>query len=699
MLTINKQKKPLGLKAWPVVLAVFLLFFTMMSAQAGAQEKPLAPCNPWACDRPDDTGGKINLGWSDSPTPEIAAYHVYRSQTSGGPYGYVGKHSTDAEVVDLAYVDTDLTDGVTYYYVVTAVDRQGRESDFSSEVSAIPAAQQAMAAVSIQKSMVISLADQRLYLMENGRVVNVFAVSSGAGDKATPTGNFRILYHDTVHPVPKYPGCVCNYWMGFFEDYAIHAWPTYNGAQGDYSGLGYPASHGCVRLDPTTAHIPFYWAPDGTPLSIIAGSFQTPALPVAGGDVARSVSEPSKTWYFAEGYTGGGFDEYILVFNPNNQATSVDFDFMRPDGSVYTQGFPVGANSRMTVHVDDVVGMGNTDVSVRLRCGLPVVAERSMYFDYNGKTGGHTAVGVTVPSQTWFFAEGYTGGGFDEYILVQNPNNQATSVDFDFMRPDGSVYTQGFPVGANTRMTVHVDDVQGMDNTDVSVRLRSGLPVVAERAMYFGYNGIDGGHVSTGTSEPSAIWYFAEGYTGGGFSEYILVQNPNDQATNVDFDFMRPDGSVYTQGFQIGANTRMTVSVDGIQGMDNTDVSVRLRSGLPVVAERAMYFGYQDCPGGSVNTGCAKPSTTHYLAEGYTSNFFDTYLLIMNAEDTSTIANVTFYLPSGQQIGWSTQVAAHSRYSVQVNLIPNLSSTEFSIKVETKTPVVVERAMYYNFPR
>jgi hypothetical protein len=676
-----------------------MLLLGAMPAKAAAQDRPLPPLNPWAKDRPDDTGEKVDLGWSDSPTPGIAAYRVYRSERPGGPYTCVGKHSTDAEVNYLGYVDTGLTDGVTYYYVVTAVDGRGRESSHSPEVSATPAAQMAKAAMTVQKSMVISITDQKLYCMENGRLVYVFLVSSGAGGTPTPIGNFRILYHDQAHPVPKYPGCICYYWMGFYDDYAIHAWPTYDGAQSNYEGLGYPASHGCVRLDPNLASIPYYWAPDGTPLSIIAGRFQAPPPPIQGGDVARSVSQPSKTWYFAEGYTGGGFDEYILIFNPQDQAAPLEVDMMLPDGSVRTTPFTVGALSRLTLHVDEFTGMQDTNVSVRIRSEQPVVAERSVYFDYNGKTGGHTAVGVTEPSQTWYFAEGYTGGGFDEYILVLNPQPQDAAVSFDYMRPDGSVYTETYNVGALSRATLNVDAVPGMDNTNVSVRLRSTQPVVAERAMYFGYNGIDGGHVSTGAAEPANDWYFAEGYTGGGFDEYILVLNPQPQDTVVTFDFLKPDGSVYSQDFPVRALSRATLSVDAAPGMDGTDVSVHLHSGQPVVAERAMYFGYQDCPGGSVQTGCTTPGILHFLAEGYTSKSFDTYLLVMNPGDGPLPVVVTFCQPSGNQVGQPMLIGPHSRSTLKVNLVPGLDNSEFSIRVDTGGPAVVERAMYFNFPR
>ncbi|OFW57722.1 MAG: hypothetical protein A2W01_02545 [Candidatus Solincola sediminis] len=689
----------IGLRAWVAILAFFMLLFVVAPALASPAAAPAPPGNPRAADRPDDVGGKIDLSWSESPTPDIAAYRIYRSTTPGGPYDYVSKCSTDVDSDYLRYVDTDLSDGTCYYYVITAVDRGGQESAYSAEVSAVPAAQMVEAAVTVKKSMVISIAEQKLYCLENGRVVYAMLVSSGAGGTPTPTGNFRILYHDQAHPVPKYPGCVCYYWMGFYEDYAIHAWPTYNGQQSNYEGLGYPASHGCVRLDPNLAHIPYYWAPDGTPLSIIAGRFQQPAAPISGGDVSKSAADAATTWYFAEGYTGGGFDEYVLIFNPQEQASAFDIDMMLPDGSVKTSSFSVAAKSRLTLHVDEFQGVENTNVSVRIRSQLPVVAERSMYFDYNGRTGGHTAMGVNMPAESWYFPEGYTGGGFDEYVLVFNPQDQEANVNFDFMKPDGSVYSESHKVGARSRATLMVDAVPGMNDTNVSVQLTSDQKVVAERSMYFGYNGIDGGHVSTGASAPADSWYFAEGYTGGGFDEFILILNPGDIDTQVYFDFMKPDGSVFTQAFTSKARSRMTIKADLAPGMDNTDVSILVRADDPVVAERAMYFGYQECPGGSVQTGCTEPGILHFLAEGCTSNYFDTYLLVMNPGDETLPVVVTFCQPSGNQIGQPMMIGAHSRATLKVNLVPGLSTSDFSIRVDTGGPAVIERAMYYSYPR
>lgn len=79
------------------------------------------------------TGGnaQVTLAWSVSMG--AASYHVKRSTTSGGPYTQV------ANPTAANYIDTGLTDGTTYNYVVSALNSAG-ESNNSSQVSATPAA-------------------------------------------------------------------------------------------------------------------------------------------------------------------------------------------------------------------------------------------------------------------------------------------------------------------------------------------------------------------------------------------------------------------------------------------------------------------------------------------------------------------------------------------------------------------------------
>ncbi|GAG35640.1 unnamed protein product, partial [marine sediment metagenome] len=80
---------------------------------------------------------QASLDWNDNSEDDIDGYNVYRSEAMGGPYSQV-----NVSLVALSdYTDTGLTGGVTYYYVVTALDLAdptAYESGYSNEDSAIP---------------------------------------------------------------------------------------------------------------------------------------------------------------------------------------------------------------------------------------------------------------------------------------------------------------------------------------------------------------------------------------------------------------------------------------------------------------------------------------------------------------------------------------------------------------------------------
>jgi hypothetical protein len=72
------------------------------------------------------------LSWTPS-TSAVSGYNVYRSTTSG--IGYVKINSTLVAV--MSYTDSTVVGGSTYYYVATAVDAGGVESDYSNQVTAV----------------------------------------------------------------------------------------------------------------------------------------------------------------------------------------------------------------------------------------------------------------------------------------------------------------------------------------------------------------------------------------------------------------------------------------------------------------------------------------------------------------------------------------------------------------------------------
>ena len=100
------------------------------SAQASATPTatgvpPAVPTNLAAT--PGDT--QVSLTWSASSG--ATSYNVKRSGTSGGPYTQI------AASTSTSYTDTALTNGTTYYYVVSAVNSAGASAN-SAQVVAVP---------------------------------------------------------------------------------------------------------------------------------------------------------------------------------------------------------------------------------------------------------------------------------------------------------------------------------------------------------------------------------------------------------------------------------------------------------------------------------------------------------------------------------------------------------------------------------
>ena len=113
-----------------VVSAVNATGESANSAQASAT--PVAPTQPPAT--PTGliaTGGNAQVSLSWTASSGATSYHLKRSTTTGGPYTQVSAPTTPS------FTDTGLTNGTTYFYVVSALNAVG-ESANSAQVSATP---------------------------------------------------------------------------------------------------------------------------------------------------------------------------------------------------------------------------------------------------------------------------------------------------------------------------------------------------------------------------------------------------------------------------------------------------------------------------------------------------------------------------------------------------------------------------------
>ncbi|CAN5493680.1 hypothetical protein BH11ARM1_BH11ARM1_11440 [soil metagenome] len=103
-------------------------FDAFVATQAGGGGGPTIPSAPTGLTA---TAGNAQVGLVWTASSGATSYNVKRSTTSSGPYTTVTSTAANS------YTNTGLTNGTTYYYVVSAVNTAG-ESANSSEASATP---------------------------------------------------------------------------------------------------------------------------------------------------------------------------------------------------------------------------------------------------------------------------------------------------------------------------------------------------------------------------------------------------------------------------------------------------------------------------------------------------------------------------------------------------------------------------------
>lgn len=450
--------------------------------------------------------------------------------------------------------------------------------------------------------------------------------------------------------------------------------------------------------------------------------------PAVAQDTGGGFQQAATTsWYFAEGYTGGGFKEFITIGYFDAVPNKATILYSGNVGVFKTQELTLQPNSRTTVYVNGEVGFGR-DVSVVVKAPPYCVVERPIYFQYRAANipetvvGGHNSIGVRVPDRAWYFAEGYTGAGtFDTYYCIFNTNYQPIFVRLDLLDTNGKTTTRNILVPATARSTVLVNAVVGL-NKEVSAKLTADHPFVVERAAYFSYNGVQkGGTATVGAQTMGNTWYFAAGNTatssGGldreGADEYLCIGNPTAKRIAIRIEGYYPnEAPIYhtwdlTDKLGIGnvvePYSRFTVPIHLLVGR-NKEVSLRVTTvgGEPFIAERGLYFTHYVYParawvtGGEMTMGATCTNGDMRFAEGYTGGGFEEWLVLFNPHKTDSKIQVTFFLVGRSPVVFFWTVPAERNSRILVNKVLG-DSVENSIRVQTtnNVPVMVERVQYF----
>lgn len=292
---------------------------------------------------------------------------------------------------------------------------------------------------------------------------------------------------------------------------------------------------------------------------------------------------------------------------------------------------------------------------------------------------------ATGQKKSWYFAEGSTAQPFDCWFLLYNPGPAAATARLTFMVEGKGTTTQEMLVPAGSRRSLFANQV--VPSAAFSTRVDSDQPIYAERAMYAGFDG----HGVTGVSEPSRVWYFAEGATTSPFHTWLLLQNPNPSPATARVTFLLEGGSTSTREVWVAPNSRASLFAN--QLVPDAAFSTRVESDLPMVAERAMYR----FPGNASTgvTGVASPSRNWYFAGGlpsYRGQPFDSWLLLQNPGPNPVSATITFLGSDGRTETTYRVLPPSSRSSLFVSQL--FGSGSHGIRVEAGGDIIAERSVF-----
>jgi hypothetical protein len=356
------------------------------------------------------------------------------------------------------------------------------------------------------------------------------------------------------------------------------------------------------------------------------------ALGTNSGSDVIGMTHLNTTFYFgdlAEGAQSGGgsYSSFITILNPpSGQTATVTAKYYAGGALVASQVVNVPAGTRGTIFPNQATPTLPARVAVVVTSTQPVAVERPTYFsNINGGNAGTVSgaadvVGVQGLSNDWLFAEGYTGGQFQENFVIANvdPANAAASVNITLEFSDGTTHAYPINVAANSQTVWSVNAVA--PGQSVSAEITStGAKILVEREMFFRYshqaNGRSltsvGGSDVLGQLGPAALksYSFAEGYNAPGYDEWLTIQNPTGSTESITITLVNEAGGVYATSVSVGAHTRATVDITGMvinslyhagNGYQGFEVSMVVQSSSgPFVVERPMYWNTTGTQGGS----------------------------------------------------------------------------------------------------
>ncbi len=464
------------------------------------------------------------------------------------------------------------------------------------------------------------------------------------------------------------------------------------------------------------------WTHDGRSAPSAEGLESTP-VPAAGNPGSLS-----STWFCAAGAAGtpeAPRHELVLV-NPAGETAQARLSAYGPEGLTGEQQVEVVAPGPTVIDVGELFGATGRSVMVESDAGELVVEHRLV-----APSGSDQVPCATSSSDRWYFPSQATIRGTTAQLHLFNPFSSDAGVDLTITDADGVRVPrqwQGLVVPAGTTEVIDlgtrdVGGAQVRDQFAVTVALRKGR-VIAETAQTVDIPADDeaatpasrGLRLQLGVPAAASTWSFAQGFTGRGVNERLVVFNPGEESAEVVVQ-VTPYGAgeLPPEPFELDVPARRISVLDlsaetRIPGVGLHAITVQSVNRVDVVAGRVVSITGGRAPGpaeivrrpgltlgAAIGTGTPVASPLWAITGLLVGPSQDSQVLVHNPGTGIAVATVTIIGGSGDGTVLADAVEIAPGDSVAVRAgDAELGSGRVNALVEADAPVVVERTITFD---
>ena len=435
---------------------------------------------------------------------------------------------------------------------------------------------------------------------------------------------------------------------------------------------------------------------------------------------AGSADGLSSTWFCA-GSTSGlrGTEHELFVTNPG-EPTQVRLGAYNAEGLLRSETVEVGTG---TSKLDTRTIFRAVDLSVMVESAVgDLVVEHRLVTSL----GADQVPCATSASDEWHFPALTTSLGATARLVLFNPFSADAGVDVTVARDDGVSLPPaltGVVVPAGTSKVIDLgESVQRRDLFALSLRLRTGR-VVAETIQIYDPDAVKEGappargvRMMLGVPRPASDWSFADGFTGPGVRERVVIYNPGEKKVTVLIQVVPFSGAeLAPEPFELEVAPRRYGSVDlsaegRVPGEGLHSIRVQSERSDRVVVGRSVLIdgppGDATTPGvvqrpdlrwGATISGGSPIATTGWLASGMIVGENQQPMLQVhnpNPGIVSFTATVVGGSNDGLVLADGVEVAGGDTLALPV-AAEGLAPGEVTVVVEAGAPVVVERLITF----